>query len=58
MRIARDTCHPDPESFPEHVLIDFNELSRKGRKDAAKILRNLAENRGWQYQPPVCARIS
>ncbi len=44
---------PDPESFPEHVLIDFNELSRKGSKDAAKILRNLAEERGWQYEPAV-----
>ena len=44
---------PDPESFPEHVLIDFSELSRSRRKDAAKILRNLAEERGWQYKPSV-----
>jgi hypothetical protein len=44
---------PDPESFPEHVLIDFSELSRRKRKDAAKILRNLAEERGWQYKPAV-----
>ena len=44
---------PDPDSFPEHVLIDFSELSRSRRKDAAKILRNLAEERGWQYKPSV-----
>ena len=44
---------PDPDPFPEHVVIDFSELSRRMRKDAAKILRNLAEEPGWQYKPSV-----
>lgn len=47
---------PDPSVFPEHVLIDFNGLTRTQRKDAAKVLARYANERGWQYGPvPVGA---
>lgn len=42
---------PDPETFPEHVLIDFrkfgtNQIKRKSRK-----LCSVAMDRGWQFRP-------
>lgn len=41
----------DADAFPEHVLIDFNALTRRQIKNAAKQLRDMAEERGWQYRP-------
>lgn len=41
----------DPEPFPEHVLIDFTELSRKHIEKRAKELKLFAQTRGWLFQP-------
>lgn len=41
---------PDPEPFPEHVLIDFTGLSENEIKKKAKLLKAAAEARGWQYR--------
>lgn len=41
----------DPVPFPEHVVIDFTGLSNGAADKKAKILRKLADARGWQYQP-------
>ena len=43
---------PDPETFQEHVLVDFSEMSRPKQKTVAKELSKLARERGWQYHPP------
>ena len=42
---------PDPQPFPEHVVIDFTELSRTAKNRKAKRLRRAANERGWQYRP-------
>lgn len=44
------SVEPDPEEFPEHVLVDYSSLSKKQSERAAKILRAKAEDRGWLYQ--------
>ena len=46
------TVSPDPlPSFPEHVVIDFTDLSgNKGRR-AASDLNKIANARGWQCHP-------
>jgi len=42
---------PDPqEKFPEHATIDFSPLADNQIEKAAKRLRTLAVNRGWQFQ--------
>lgn len=41
---------PKPEEFPEHVVIDFTELSGNQVEKKAKKLRSVAEARGWQYR--------
>jgi hypothetical protein len=45
--------HPDPlENQPEHTVIDFSgKQTKKSKKDAAKILRDYAVTRGWQFKP-------
>ncbi len=40
---------PDPEPFPEHVVIDFSALGKSAVEKAAKKLRVRAETRGWLY---------
>lgn len=40
---------PDPDPFPEHVVIDFSGLNRKAAEDAAKHLRAMATARGWLF---------
>ena len=42
---------PDPETFREHTLIDFSQLSRKEKKDKAQKLTAHATMRGWLFQP-------
>ena len=42
---------PDPMSFPEHVVIDFQNLGRRQVERKAKILHAHAVQRGWQYRP-------
>ena len=41
---------PDPKPFPEHVLINFSNLSKNQVECKAKQLRKLADERGWLFQ--------
>jgi hypothetical protein len=41
---------PDPEPFPEHVVIDFSDYSNAEIKTKAKYLTRAAMLRGWQYR--------
>jgi len=41
---------PDPEPFPEHVTIKFNDCSNSQIKTKAKQLTQAAEARGWRYR--------
>ncbi|MXW40111.1 MAG: hypothetical protein F4Z75_02960 [Synechococcus sp. SB0668_bin_15] len=43
--------HPDPGTFPEHVLVDFQEFGDRQIKKKSQKLRDAAEERGWQYRP-------
>ena len=56
MAVARGECaeldlpvEPDPEPFPEHVVIDFSGLGKSAVEKAAKKLRVRAETRGWLF---------
>ncbi len=40
----------DPETFPEHVLVDFSALSDKDIKRKAQLLKSAALARGWLFQ--------
>ncbi len=40
----------DPEPFPSHCLIKFDECSNSQMEKKAKHLRETADARGWQYQ--------
>lgn len=42
---------PDPAPFPEHTVVDFNGLSRKVRERKADGLKQVANSRGWMFQP-------
>ena len=42
---------PDPATFQEHTLIDFSAFSRRQIETKAKLLRENANLRGWQYDP-------
>lgn len=41
---------PDPVDYQEHMVIDFNGLTPRNRKDAAKSLADDANKRGWCYR--------
>ena len=41
---------PDPDSFPEHMLIDFSAYGKSATEKKAKLLKAKAEVRGWLYQ--------
>ena len=41
---------PDPETFPEHVLVDFREFGTNQIKRKSARLRDAAVERGWQYR--------
>ncbi len=41
---------PDPEPFPEHVVIDYTGLSAGQIEKAAKRLNAQARQRNWQFQ--------
>jgi hypothetical protein len=41
---------PDPDTFPEHALIDFTGLEKKDTERKAKQLKALAINRGWLFR--------
>jgi hypothetical protein len=40
----------DPDTFPEHVLIDFSDFEKKEIEKKAKVLRASAERRDWLYR--------
>lgn len=40
---------PDPETFPAHVLINFEKHSGNQIEKKAKRLRSAALSRGWQF---------
>lgn len=42
---------PDPDTFPEHVYIDFRGLTNRQIEKTAKALNSKARSRGWQYAP-------
>lgn len=41
---------PDPDEFPEHVVVDFTTLGRSEMDRKAKKLRDRATVRGWQHR--------
>jgi hypothetical protein len=57
MAVTVDECaaealstRPDPEPFPEHVVIDFMGLTNNQCEKKSKKLKTKAEARGWLYQ--------
>lgn len=42
---------PDPGTFQEHVLIDFQKFGTNQTKKKSERLRDAAVTRGWQFQP-------
>ncbi len=44
---------PDPEPFPAHAVIEFDNCSNAQIEKKAKQLRSLADARGWQYRAGV-----
>ncbi len=40
----------DPQTFKEHVLVDFSDNSQAQIKNKAKKLKKNALDRGWQYK--------
>jgi hypothetical protein len=42
---------PDPNTFPEHVLIDFTRFGVNQIKKKAELLRDMAIARKWQFRP-------
>ena len=42
---------PDPETFQEHVLINFRKFGASQTKKKSAKLRDAAVTRGWQFQP-------
>ena len=44
--------NPDPlAGFPQHAVIDFNEISGSRVRRTARQLNKSANERGWQYRP-------
>lgn len=41
---------PDPEPFPEHVVIDFSGCSHRDVRTKAKHLTGASVGRGWQFR--------
>ncbi|MBF0178399.1 MAG: hypothetical protein HQM03_00070 [Magnetococcales bacterium] len=41
---------PDPTPYPEHAVIDFSDFTNGETKAKAKLLRDMAVERGWLYQ--------
>ena len=41
---------PDPEPFPEHVVIDFTGFGKSQVEHKSKKLKAAAEVRGWKYR--------
>jgi hypothetical protein len=43
-------ARPDPGTFREHAVVDFQDADRKEIKRRSKILARLADARGWQHR--------
>ena len=43
---------PDPDTFPEHVLVDYRGFRTNQIKRKSANLRDIAVERGWQYRAP------
>ena len=41
---------PDPQTFAEHVLIDFSKFGTNQIKRKSSLLRDFAVARGWQFR--------
>ena len=57
LAVSVGECHsvdlavePDPERFPAHVEVVFDEYSNNEAIAKAKLLKRFAQLRGWQYQ--------
>ncbi|MBF0611884.1 MAG: hypothetical protein HQL55_12260 [Magnetococcales bacterium] len=46
-------ARPDPDSFPEHTVIDFSAYSKSQIEKKAKQLRAKAAARDWLYRTAV-----
>lgn len=45
-------ARPDPlDDFPAHAVVDYSALTNSMIEKKSRILRKLAEDRGWLYQP-------
>lgn len=42
---------PDPDNFPEHILIDFRNFGTNQIKRKSEALRDSAIARGWLFRP-------
>ena len=42
---------PDPDTFPEHVLVDFRKFGTNQTKKKSERLRAAAVARDWQFRP-------
>ena len=45
------TVIPDPAPYKEHMVVDFDDLSQRTIKNAARSLAADANKRGWCYRP-------
>lgn len=45
------TVRPDPESFPEHAVVDFTGIEVGRWRAVSKSLQDKARKRGWTYRP-------
>ena len=43
------TVVPDPQPFPEHVVIDYSAYDKNVVEKKAKLLKARAESRGWLF---------
>lgn len=44
------TVRPDPEPFPDHAVIDFDDFPENQIKKKAKYLKAAAESRSWLFR--------
>lgn len=44
-------CSADPNTFREHVVVDYRGLSGADCEKKSKSLKAMAHKRGWLYRP-------
>ena len=44
------TARSDPNPYPEHVVIDFSDMTRSHARRVGKELTSLAKKRGWMHR--------